>query len=105
MCVCVCVCVCVYKSFLVCLIKDIRKKKEEMEKLENKIIKMEALTMMWNMMWKKWNKLDKSKNHHIVQLFLNMDAHGALEKNHNTWAFLFFRKFQDNSDMHVDSKK
>ena len=27
---------------------------------------------------------------------------GALEKNSNTWAFLFLKKFQDNSDMNVD---
>ena len=39
MCVCVCVCVCVYESFSTALDKvlrkNIKKKKEEMEKLEN----------------------------------------------------------------------
>ena len=30
---------------------------------------------------------------------------GALEKKINTGAFVFFKKFQDNSDMHLDFKK
>ena len=30
---------------------------------------------------------------------------GALEKKINTGAFVFFKKFQDNSDMHLDVKK
>ena len=30
---------------------------------------------------------------------------GALEKKSNTWAFVFFKKLQDNSDRHLDFKK
>ena len=54
--------------------KGLRKnflKKEEMEKLESKLNEMGAL----NMKQKKSNKLDKSKDHHTVQLFLNMATH------------------------------
>ena len=29
----------------------------------------------------------------------------SLEKKSNTWAFVFFKKLQDNSDMHLDFKK
>jgi len=29
---------------------------------------------------------------------------GALEEKSNTWAFVFFKKFQDNSDKHLDFK-
>ena len=30
---------------------------------------------------------------------------GALEEKSSIWAFLFFKKFQDNSDVHLDFKK
>ena len=30
---------------------------------------------------------------------------GALEEKSNTWAFVFFKKFQDNSDMDLEFKK
>ena len=49
------------------------------------------------------------KDHHIVQLFLTWllirSISGTLEEKNNTWALVFFKKFQDNSDMHLDFKK
>jgi len=30
---------------------------------------------------------------------------GRKKKNSNVWPFVFFKKFQDNSDMHLDFKK
>jgi len=44
-----------------------------------------------------------------VQLFLNTAAHenqiwSSAEKN-NIWAFVFFKKFQDNSNAHLDFLK
>ena len=41
---------------------------------------------------------------------MNMAAHykhiwSTDKKKRNTWAFVFFKKFQDNSDMHMDFKK
>ena len=64
----------------------------------------------------------KVKDHHLVQLFLNIRKISlenqyqsisiSLEKYLELWgkksnigAFLAFKKFEDNSDMHLDFKK
>ena len=60
---------------------------------------------------KKWNKLDKNKRSSFSPVVFKHDC--SLEtylefwrkKKINTWAFGFFKKFQDNSDMHMDFKK
>ena len=47
------------------------------------------------------------KNNQAVQLFLNLGTQKhvwSFGKKSNTWAFVFFKKFQDNSDMHLDFK-
>ena len=38
-------------------------------------------------------------------MMLIRNASEALEKKSNIWAFVFFKKFQDNSGMHLDFKK
>ena len=63
-----------------------------------------------NMKYKKWNKLDKSKRSSYSPVVSKHNCYirnlsGALEKKSNTWAFVVFKKFQDNSDMHLDFKK
>ena len=64
-----------------------------------------------NRKYKKWNKLDKSKRSSYSPVVFK---HGcSLEtylklwpKKKNSWAFVFFKKCQDNSDdMHLDFKK
>ena len=102
--------ICVYaKAFLLWLIKfwerSFKKKKEETEKLGktrwNRTPEYEIEKM----------KLDKSK---ISSYSPVVFKHGcSLEiylelwrkKKSNIWAFVFFKKFQDNSDMHLDFKK
>ena len=32
----------------------------------------------------------------------SLETSGALVKKSNTWAFVFFKKLQDNSDVHLD---
>ena len=60
------------KAFLLHLIKTWeRTLKKDGEIGEHKLNEMGALDMKY----KKWNKLDKSKDHHIFHLFLNMTAH------------------------------
>ena len=63
------------KAFLLHLIKAYKrtsqKKRSRREIGEHKLNEMGA----WNMKEKKWNKLDKSKNYHRVQLFLNTTTH------------------------------
>ena len=64
---------------------------------------METLKMKY----KKWNKLDKSKSPSYSPVFkydcsLEPWSYGGKS---NTWAFVFFKKFQDNSDMYLDFKK
>ena len=75
-----------------------------MEKLEN-VNEKEAL----NMKQKKWNKLDKSKRSSYSPVF-KYDC--SLETYLELWTkkaipehFVFFKKFQDNSDMHLDFNK
>ena len=63
-----------------------------------------------NMKYKKWNKLDKSKRSSCSPVAFK---HGCLletylelwPKKSNTWAFVFFKKFQVNSNTHLDFKK
>ena len=47
-----------------------------------------------------WTQLKQLSLHTLIK-----SMSGALAKNSNTWAFVFFKKFQDNSDMHLDFKK
>ena len=61
-----------------------------------------------NMKQEKWKTLDKLKDHYIVQLFLKMAAiktHLKLWKKKNTWVFVFFKNFRDNSNVPLDFKK
>ena len=61
---------------------------------------------------KKWNELDKNN---ISSYNRVVFKHGCLletylglwrkKKKSNTWPFVFFEKFPDNSDMHLDFKK
>ena len=76
-----------------------------MEKLEN-VNEKEAL----NMKQKKWNKLDKSKRSSYSPVVFKYDC--SLETYLELWTkkaiaehFVFFKKFQDNSDMHLDFNK
>ena len=72
-----------------------------MEKLKNKLNKIEAL----NVKWKKWNKLDKRSSYSAVVFKdgCSLDTHLELwNRKSNTWPFVFLKKFQDNSVMHLD---
>ena len=72
---------------------------------EHKLNEMEAL----NMKQKIWNKLDESKKLSYSSCFktwlLIRNISRALRKKRNTWEFVFFKKFQDSSDKHLDFKK
>ena len=82
-------------------------KKKEMEKLENKLDEIGALDMKY----KEWNKLDKSKRSSYNSVVFKHDC--LLETYQELWrkkkkqylALYFFKKFQDNFDMHLDFKK
>ena len=59
--------------------------------------------------WNRKGRTNQRKDYHTVQLFLNTAAHenqiwSSAEKN-NIWAFVFFKKFQDNSNAHLDFLK
>ena len=59
---------------------------------------------------KKWNKLDESKRSSyspaVFKHGYSLETSGVLvKKKSETWAFVFFKKFQDNSDMHLNFKK
>ena len=60
------------------------------------------------MKWE-WNKLGKIKRSpYSPAVFKHgclLETSGVLEKKINTWVFIFYKKFQDNSDMHLDFKK
>ena len=81
------------------------KKKRDGEIGKHKLNEMGALSMKKS----ETNQL-KVRNHHLVQLFLNMAAHQK-----HIWSFgeeksiprhlYFSKKFQDNSDIHLDFKK
>ena len=54
-------------------------------------------------------QLDKSKRSSYSPVVFKHDCSlestsGALEKKSNNWAFVLSRKFQDNSNMHLDFK-
>ena len=92
----------VYETFSTTLDKVLRK--EKMGKLENKLKKIGPL----NMKEKKWNKLGKSKR---SSYSLCVFKHGcSLESiwnsgdKNNTWAFVCFKKLQNNSNIHMDFK-
>ena len=61
------------------------------------------------MKYQKWNKLDKSKRCSYSTVVFkhgcSLETSGVLREKSNTWAFVFFKKFQDNSNMHMDFKK
>ena len=64
------------------------------------------------MKYKKWNKLDKSERSYSPVVFKHdcsletyLELWQKKKKKSNTWAFAFFQKFQDNSDMLLDFKK
>ena len=98
------------KAFLLWLIKawerTSKKKRRDGEIGKHKLNEMGAL----NMKYKKWNKLDKSKRSSCSPVAFK---HGCLletylelwPKKSNTWAFVFFKKFQVNSNTHLDFKK
>ena len=58
---------------------------------------------IWNR--KKWNKLDKRSSYSpvVFKHDCSLETYQELWEN-NTWAFVFFKKFQDDSDMHLDFK-
>ena len=60
-----------------------------------------------NMRYQKRNKLDKSKSSSCSPVFkydCTLETWSCGGKS-NTWALVFFKKFQDNSDMYLDFKK
>ena len=85
--------------------KNIKKKKKRRDEEigKHELSEMGALSMRW----KKWCNLDKSKRSSYSPVVFK---HGCsletfLVEKSNTWASVFFKKFQDNSDMHLDFKK
>ena len=59
-------------------------------------------------MWNRKSKLDKRSSYSPVVFKHDCSLEAYLElwrKKCNTWAFVFFKKFQDNSDKHLDFKK
>ena len=92
-----CVYIYVYKSFYTTLDKGLKKnnKRREMEKQENKLNEMVAL----NVKQKSETNQINVKDHHIVQLFLDMAARQnhiwSFGERNNTWVFVFFKNFQD----------
>ena len=73
-----------------------------MEKLENKLNEMGAL----NMKQKRCNKLDESKRSAYSPVVFKHCC--SLETHQELWrkeALIFFKKFQDNFDIHMDFKK
>ena len=78
--------------------KNIKKKKKDGEIGEHTLNEMGAL----NMKQKKWNKLDKRSSYSPVVFKHDCSLETYLEL---TWTFVFFKKCQDNSDMHLDFKK
>ena len=103
------------EAFLPCLIKSwertSKKKKKKKRRRNGEIGKWKPNEMgVLNLKYKKWNKLDKSKRSSYSTV---VSKHGcSLEtylelwkKRSNIWIFVFFKKFQDNSDMHLAFKK
>ena len=62
-----------------------------------------------NMKQKKQNKLDKSKrfSYSLVafKYDCSLETYLDLWQISNSWAFVFFKKYQNNSAMHLDFKK
>ena len=91
------------------IIKSLKKNQEKRRDVgigEHKLNETGVL----NMKKIKWNKLEKSKRSWYSPVIFKHDC--SLEtflelwkKNSNTSAFVFFKKFQGNSDMHLDFKK
>ena len=50
-------------------------------------------------------KLGKRSSHSPVVFKHHCSLETHLKEKSNTWAFVFFKKFQDNSDMHLEFKK